>query len=88
MSRNFTRRFTAAAAGPLVAAGIFAGSIVLGDQADANAQAVSDGIKCSSLASPGPATQLSPNNLNPLTGAAQVAAVNPTPQAPFFNVNC
>jgi len=74
MSRTFTRRFAAIAAGPLVAAGIFAGSVVVADPADANAQTMSDATidTC-----PGP-----------LTGAAPVVAVYPAPPASVVTVCC
>ena len=84
MSR-FTRRFAATAAGPLVAAGIFAGTLAVAAPAEASPQA---DTKCSSMAMPGDATSTSPNQLSPLTRAAQVNAANLTPQAPSFDMTC
>lgn len=85
MNRTFTRRITAALAGPAVAAGILAGTLAVSAPAEASP---SSNTKCSSMAMPGSATGANANQLNPLTRAAQVAAANPTPQAPAFNIPC
>ena len=87
MSRNFTRSFTTVVAGPIIAAGVLAGSMVVGAATEAGAQPTS-GTKCSTLTMPGTGAEVSPDTLNPLTRAAQVAAVNPTPQAPVFDISC
>lgn len=85
MNRIFARRITAALAGPAVAAGILAGTLAVSGPAEASPSA---STKCSTMAMPGAATDISPDQLNPLTRAAQVAAANPTPQAPTFNMPC
>ncbi|MCB9416357.1 MAG: hypothetical protein H6522_03800 [Mycolicibacterium sp.] len=84
MSR-FTRRITAAAAGPLVAAGILAGTLAVAAPAEASPQA---DTKCSSMAMPNDSTGASPSQLNLLTRAAQVNAANQTPQAPNMDMTC
>ena len=84
MSR-FTRRITATAAGPLVAAGILAGTLAVAAPAEASHQA---DTKCSSMAMPNDSTGAGPSQLNPLTRAAQVNASNQTPQAPPMDMTC
>ena len=85
MNRTFTRRVTAALAGPAVAAGILVGTLAVSAPAEASPSA---NTKCSTMAIPGAATDVNPNLLNPLTRAAQVAAANPAPQAPTYNMPC
>lgn len=85
MNRTFARRITAALAGPAVAAGILAGTLAVSAPAEASPTA---STKCSSMAMPGTANDTGPNQLNPLTRAAQLAAVNQTPQAPTFDMPC
>jgi hypothetical protein len=86
MNRNFAHRFTTAVAGPIVAAGIFAGTMVVAGTAEASTQTMPGNTQCSSMAMPN--DEANANSLNPLTRAAQVAAVNPTPQAPISNMSC
>ena len=74
MNRNITRRITTALAGTIAAAGIFAGSLVLG-AAEAGAQPAT-GTQCSSMSMPaGQADAAAPN---PLTRAGQVGAAGNT----------
>ncbi len=74
MSRTFTRRFAAIAAGPLVAAGIFAGSVVVADPAEASTPSMSDAVQ-------GSCTEALPV-------AAHVVAVYPAPSASVVDVCC
>ena len=74
MNRNFTRRITTALAGTIAAAGIFAGTLVLGTT-EAGAQPATD-AQCSSMSMPG--GQADANSLNPLTRAGQVGAAGNT----------
>jgi len=74
MNRNFTRRITTALAGTIAAAGIFAGSLVLG-ATEAGAQPATN-TQCSSMSMPG--SQADANNLNALTRAGQIGAVGNT----------
>ncbi|MFN8032560.1 MAG: hypothetical protein U0Q47_04570 [Mycobacterium sp.] len=85
MNRTLTRRITTALAGPAVAAGIFAGTLAVSAPAEASPSA---NTKCSTMAMPEGTTDTGPNQLNPLTRAAQAAAINPTPQAPVFDMPC
>ena len=85
MNRTFARRIAAALAGPAVAAGILAGTLAVSAPAEASP---SSSTKCSSMAMPGTVAGASANQLNPLTRAAQVAATDPTPLAPTFNIPC
>jgi len=74
MNRNVTRRITTALAGTIAAAGIFAGSLVMG-ATQAGAQPATN-AGCSSMAMPG--SQADADNLNPLTRAGQVGAAGNT----------
>ena len=85
MNQNFAHRVTTAVAGPLVAAGIFAGSLVVAGAAEASTP-MPGNTQCSSMAMPN--NEANANSLNPLTRAAQVAAANPTTQAPVLNMSC
>jgi len=70
MNRNLTRRITTALAGTITAAGIFAGSLVMG-ATEAGAQPAA-GTQCSSMSMP--SGQADADNLNPLTRAGQIGA--------------
>jgi len=74
MNRNVTRRITTALAGTIAAAGIFAGSLVMGATQAGAQPATNNG--CSSMAMPG--SQADADNLNPLTRAGQVGAAGNT----------
>jgi hypothetical protein len=74
MNSNVTRRITTALAGAITAAGIFAGSLVLG-ATEAGAQPATD-TGCSSMSMP--SGQADANNLNPLTRAGQIDAAGNT----------
>jgi hypothetical protein len=74
MNRNVTRRITTALAGTIAAAGIFAGSLVLG-ATEAGAQPATN-TQCSSMSMP--SGQADADNLNPLTRAGQVGAASNT----------
>ena len=74
MSRTITHRFAAIAAGPLVAAGIFAGSVIVADPAGPSTPSRSDSVK-------GSCTEALPV-------AAHVVAVYPAPSASVVTVCC
>jgi hypothetical protein len=80
MNRNITRRITTALAGTIAAAGIFAGSLVLGTT-EAGAQPTTD-AQCSSMSMP--AGQADADATNPLTRAGQIGAAGNAP-APGAN---
>ena len=80
MNRNITRRITTALTGTITAAGIFAGSLVLG-AAEAGAQPTT-GTQCSSMSMP--AGQADAATPNPLTRAGQIGAAGNAP-APGAN---
>lgn len=86
MNHTITRRITAALAGAIAAAGIFAGTLVLG-ATEAGAQPATD-AQCSSMAMPG--GQANANNLNPLTRAGQIDAAGNTgsPAGSGAPMNC
>ena len=75
MNRTITRRITTALAGTIAAAGIFAGSLVLG-ATEAGAQPAS-GTQCSSMSMP--AGQADAAATNPLTRAGQIGAAGNAP---------
>ena len=75
MNRNITRRITTALAGTIAAAGIFAGSLVLGTT-EAGAQPTTD-TQCSSMSMP--AGQADADAANPLTRAGQLGAAGNAP---------
>ncbi|HEY5151909.1 MAG TPA: hypothetical protein VIJ23_19270 [Mycobacterium sp.] len=85
MTHNLARRVTAVLAGPLVAAGVFAGSMALAAPAEAGTSSTTGTTECSSMAMPN--TQADPA-ASPLTRASQVTSANPTPHAPVFNTPC
>lgn len=81
----FTRRITATLSGPLVAAGIFMGAMVIGDTATASAQPAADG-QCTSMTMTGGQDGTAPNAL---TRAGQVgAAAGPSASDGSMAVNC
>jgi hypothetical protein len=75
MNSNVTRRITTALAGVIAAAGIFAGSLVLG-ATEAGAQPTT-GTQCSSMSMP--AGQADAAAANPLTRAGQIGAAGNAP---------
>ncbi len=84
-SRPFGRTLTTTLSGPLVAAGILLGSMVVGESATANAQPVTDG-QCSSMPMTDGQDGTGPNAL---TRAGQVgAAAGPTASDGSMTVNC
>jgi hypothetical protein len=82
MNANITRRIATALTGPAIAAGILAGGLALG--APAQAQAAMGTATC--VTAPVPGT--SPNMLNPLTRAAQVATYDSITQPTVAAVSC
>ena len=86
MNHTITHRITAALAGAIAAAGIFAGTLVLG-ATEAGAQPATD-AQCSSMAMP--SGQANANNLNPLTRAGQIDAAGNTgsPAGSGAPMNC
>jgi hypothetical protein len=84
-TKRFGRTLAATLSGPLVAAGIVLGSMVIGDSATASAQPTSDG-QCASM----PMTEgQNQNGPSALTRAGQVgAASGPTASDGSMAVNC
>jgi len=82
---QFTRRITATLSGPLVAAGILLGAMVIGDSATASADPAADG-QCTSMAMTGGQGGSAPNGL---TRAGQIgAAAGPSASDGSMAVNC
>ena len=82
---TFTRRITSAMSGPLVAAGIILGSMVIGDNATAAAQPTSGG-QCAGMTMTDAQSETSPNVL---TRAGQVgAAAGPGASDGSMAVDC
>jgi hypothetical protein len=85
MKTTATRRITAAVSGPLLAAGIFLGSMVIGGTAAANADPMSGG-QCTSMTMTNGQDGTAPNGL---TRAGQVgAAAGPSASDGSMAVNC
>jgi hypothetical protein len=82
MNANITRRIVTALTGPAIAAGILAGGLALG--APAQAQATMGTATCVTA----PVLGTSPNMLNPLTRAAQVATYDSITQPKVAAVSC
>jgi len=84
-STTIGRKLTASLTGPLVAAGIILGSMVIGESATANAQPTTDG-QCTSMPMTGGQDGTAPNAL---TRAGQVgAATGPSASDGSMAVNC
>lgn len=84
MNTTITRRVTATLSGPLVAAGIILGSMVIGETATAGAQP-GDG-QCSSMTMTGGQDAAGPNAL---TRAGQIgAAAGPSASDGSMALNC
>ena len=82
---TFGRKLAATLSGPLVAAGILAGSMVIGEPATANAQPTTDS-QCSSMTMTNGQDGTAPNGL---TRAGQVgAAAGPSASDGSMAVNC
>lgn len=81
MNTTVTRRIVTALTGPAIAAGILAGGLALG----APAQAQTTGTATCVTA---PVLGTSPNMLNPLTRAAQVATYDAASQSTVAAVSC
>jgi hypothetical protein len=85
MNSKIGRTLTATLSGPLVAAGILLGSMVIGESATANAQPATDG-GCSSMPMTNGQDGTAPNAL---TRAGQVgAAAGPSASDGSMAVNC
>ena len=69
-NRTITRRLSAIVAAPLVAAGIIAGALAIGDPATAGAQPVSGG-QCTAMTMPDSSAAQGPSMM---TRAGQIAA--------------
>jgi len=82
MGTTITRRIVTALTGPAIAAGILAGGLALG--APAQAQATMGTATCVTA----PVLGTSPNMLNPLTRAAQVATYDAATQPTVAAVSC
>ncbi len=82
MSTTVTRRIVTALTGPAIAAGILAGGLALG--APAQAQVTMGTATCVTA----PVLGTSPNMLNPLTRAAQVAPYDSATQPTVAAVSC
>ena len=84
-TKNIGRTLAAAVSGPLVAAGIMLGSIVIGDSATASAQPTTDS-QCASMPMTSGQDGTAPNAL---TRAGQVgAAAGPSASDGSMAVNC
>lgn len=84
MNTTVTRRIVTALTGPAIAAGILAGGLALGAPAQAQAQATVGTATCVTA----PVLGTSPNMLNPLTRAAQVATYDAARQPTVAAVSC
>jgi hypothetical protein len=82
MNTTVTRRIVTALTGPAIAAGILAGGLALG--APAQAQTTVGTATCVTA----PVLGKSPNMLNPLTRAAQVATYDAASQSTVAAVSC
>ena len=81
----FARRITATLSGPLVAAGIILGAMVIGDTATASAQPTTDG-QCTSMTMTGGQDGTAPNAL---TRAGQIgSAAGPSASDGSMAVDC